>query len=89
MARLLTLVALFLLFISQTVLSSPCIAFDANWNLLAFGLNNKDYNAATQDKWTGSKLYMWLRSTPLTAVDRPRLRGSGDKASDVTISGRP
>ena len=58
MARLLILVALFLLSVSQTVLSLPCIAFDASWNLLAFGLNGKDYNAATQDKWTGSKLYM-------------------------------
>jgi hypothetical protein len=66
MARLLTLVALFLLSVSQTVLSSPCIAFDASWNLFAFGLNGKDYNAATQDKWTGSKLHLWPRSTSLT-----------------------
>lgn len=51
----LTYVALFFLSISQIVLASPCIAFDASWNLLAFGLNGKDYNAATQDKWAGSK----------------------------------
>lgn len=54
MARILTIVALFLSTVSQSVLATPCIAFDANWNLLAFGLNGKDYNAGTQDKWTGS-----------------------------------
>lgn len=52
--RLLTTVALFALSVSQTVLAAPCIAFDADWNLYAFGLNGKDYNAGTQDKWTGS-----------------------------------
>jgi hypothetical protein len=55
MAHLFTLVALYFLSVSQTVLGSPCIAFDANWNLYALGLNGKDYNVATQDKWTGSK----------------------------------
>jgi hypothetical protein len=55
MAHLLTLVALCFLSVSQIVLGSPCIAFDANWNLYALGLNGKDYNVATQDKWTGSK----------------------------------
>jgi len=28
-----------------------CVAFDVNWNLLAFGFNGKDYNAGTQDTW--------------------------------------
>lgn len=57
MACLPTLVTLLLLFISQTV-GSPCIAFDSTWNLYAFGLNGKDYNAGTQDKWTGSTSYL-------------------------------
>ena len=55
MAHSLTLVALYFFSVAQTVLGSPCIAFDANWNLYALGLNGKDYNVATQDKWTGSK----------------------------------
>lgn len=56
MAHLLTLVALFFLSISQTVMgSSACLAFDASWNLYLLGVDGKDYNAATQDKWTGSK----------------------------------
>ena len=52
--KLLTTVALFALSVSQMVFAAPCIAFDADWNLYAFGLNGKDYNAGTQDKWTGS-----------------------------------
>ena len=31
-----------------------CVAFDINWNLLAFGFNGKDYNAGTQDTWSSS-----------------------------------
>lgn len=61
MAYLLTLVTLFLFSVSQAV-ASPCIAFDANWNLYAFGLDGKDYNAGTQDKWTGSM--RWFLCTP-------------------------
>lgn len=30
---------------------SGCIAFDTNWNLLAFGFDGKDWNAGTQDTW--------------------------------------
>ncbi|KAF8898018.1 hypothetical protein CPB84DRAFT_1681602 [Gymnopilus junonius] len=30
---------------------SACVAFDVNWNLLAFGFNGKDYDAGTQDTW--------------------------------------
>jgi hypothetical protein len=71
MIRLLTLVALYLLSVSQTIVASPCIAFDSNWNLFAFGLNGKDYNAGTQDKWSGSKSCICdpCRLTPYT---RPR-----------------
>lgn len=29
-----------------------CVAFDTQWNLLAFGFNGKDYIAGTQDKWS-------------------------------------
>ncbi|KAG0697085.1 hypothetical protein DFH29DRAFT_167704 [Suillus ampliporus] len=55
-----TLVSL-LFFSSATVRASSCIAFDTNWNLLAFGFNGKDWNAGTQDTW----------SSNITASDRP------------------
>ena len=49
LAPLLTLVALF---VSPAVVrASSCVAFDTNWNLLAFGLDGKDWNAGTQDTW--------------------------------------
>lgn len=31
---------------------SSCVAFDIDWNLLAFGFNGKDYNAGPPDTWT-------------------------------------
>lgn len=31
--------------------ANSCLAFDINWNLLAFGFNGKDYNAGTMDTW--------------------------------------
>lgn len=55
MAHLLSIVALYLLSVSQSVFAEPCIAFDSNWNLYAFGLNGKDYNASTQNAWTSSE----------------------------------
>jgi hypothetical protein len=55
MARLLALVCLFFCSLSNVVLASPCIAFDANFNLLAFGFGNKDWNAGTQDTWSSSQ----------------------------------
>ncbi|KAG2067094.1 hypothetical protein BDR04DRAFT_1105620 [Suillus decipiens] len=60
-----TLASLFFLY-STTVHASPCIAFDANWNLLAFGLNGKDWNAGTQDIWSSS-----TAATDITASNRP------------------
>jgi hypothetical protein len=37
--------ALFFLGAASTARASPCIAMDSNFNLYAFGLNGKDYNA--------------------------------------------
>lgn len=72
MARLLTLVALFLLSVSQTVVGlSSCLAADSNFNLYAFGLNGKDYNIGTQDKWTGSN-----KATDITITGRPPFDGA-------------
>jgi hypothetical protein len=46
------LVTLFALFTAPTAFAgSSCIAFDTNWNLLAFGFNGKDYNVGTSDSW--------------------------------------
>ena len=33
---------------------TQCLAFDVNWNLLAFGYGRKDYNAGTQTDITTS-----------------------------------
>ncbi|KAG1793687.1 uncharacterized protein HD556DRAFT_1432210 [Suillus plorans] len=60
-----TLVSLFFIS-SATVRASPCVAFDANWNLLAFNLNGKDWNAGTQDTWSSS-----TAATDITASNRP------------------
>ncbi|KIM36305.1 hypothetical protein M413DRAFT_291010 [Hebeloma cylindrosporum] len=45
---------------------SGCVSFDVNWNLLAFGVNGKDYNAGTQDTWTSSSSL-----TDITTQGRP------------------
>jgi hypothetical protein len=45
-----TIVALYF-FSYTTVRGSPCVAFDVTWNLLAFGLDGKDWNAGTQNAW--------------------------------------
>lgn len=56
MNHLPTLVILFVLSISSTSLAlSSCVAFDINWNLLAFGFDGKDYNAGTQDSWASGE----------------------------------
>ena len=49
LASLLTFVALFVSPVA--VRASPCVSFDINWNLLAFGLDGKDWSAGTQDTW--------------------------------------
>jgi len=64
-----TIVALFL-FSSAAVRATPCIAFDVNWNLLAFGLDGKDWNAGTQDTWASGT------ATDITASGRPPFNGA-------------
>jgi hypothetical protein len=49
----LTIASLLLISASVTVKASPCVAFDANWNLLAFDLDGKDWSAGTQATWSG------------------------------------
>ncbi|KIJ63733.1 hypothetical protein HYDPIDRAFT_175811 [Hydnomerulius pinastri MD-312] len=66
-----TVVSLLLLSASATVRATPCVAFDINWNLLAFGLDGKDWDAGTQDTWTGSG-----KATDITASGRPPFDGA-------------
>ncbi|KAI9458858.1 hypothetical protein BJY52DRAFT_1119232 [Lactarius psammicola] len=65
---LLTFVALFVS--PAAVRASPCVAFDTNWNLLAFGLGGKDWNAGTQDTWASGT------ATDITASGRPPFDGT-------------
>ncbi|KAH7882828.1 hypothetical protein F5I97DRAFT_1780904, partial [Phlebopus sp. FC_14] len=66
-----TVVSLFLLSAATSVRATPCVAFDINWNLLAFGIDGKDWNAGTQDTWTGSG-----KATDITASGRPPFDGA-------------
>jgi hypothetical protein len=68
LAPLLTLVTLFAS--PVVVRASPCVAFDINWNLLAFGLDGKDWNAGTQDTWASGT------ATDITASGRPPFDGT-------------
>jgi hypothetical protein len=57
-----TLATLFL-FSSAAVRASSCIAFDVSWNLLAFGLDGKDWNAGAQATWaSGASRMMTFHS---------------------------
>lgn len=47
---LLTVATLFVV-APAAVRASACVAFDASWNLLAFDLDGKDWDASTQDQW--------------------------------------
>ncbi|KAF8201128.1 hypothetical protein K438DRAFT_1758439 [Mycena galopus ATCC 62051] len=72
--RSLFLVTLFALFAAPTALAgSSCIAFDTNWDLLAFGYNGKDYNVGTSDQWASGT------PTDITATGRPPFDGTATK----------
>ncbi|KAI0251925.1 hypothetical protein BJV78DRAFT_398678 [Lactifluus subvellereus] len=59
------------LFVSPAaVRASPCVAFDTKWNLLAFGLDGKDWNAGTQDAWASGT------ATDITTTGRPPFDGT-------------
>ncbi|KAJ3721417.1 hypothetical protein DFJ43DRAFT_684085 [Lentinula guzmanii] len=70
MARLLTLVSLLFFSVGSRVAASSCVAFDASWNLYAFGFNGKDYNAGTSDSWASGI------ASDITASGRPPFDGS-------------
>jgi hypothetical protein len=73
MHGLASLVSLLLLTLSQSLVSaSPCLSFDINFNLLAFGFGGKDYDAGTQDAWATA-----INATDITATGRPPFDGVG------------
>lgn len=39
-------------YLFNSVNASPCVAFDSDFNLYAFGLGGKDFSLGTQDTWT-------------------------------------
>ena len=87
MLRTLTFVSL-LNFVLPAI-SSPCAVFDAKFNLYAFGLGGKDWNAGPQDSW-GSGTYLtgiasYIR--PLNVLAHSNFHAGS--ATDVTASGRP
>jgi len=52
MPRSLAAVSLLLHFLTPAASAlSSCVAFDVNWNLLAFNFGGKDYNAGAQESW--------------------------------------
>jgi hypothetical protein len=51
LSLLLPTIVTLLLLSSAAVRASPCLAFDVGWNLLAFGLDGKDWNAGTHNTW--------------------------------------
>ncbi|KAF8226457.1 hypothetical protein L208DRAFT_1407015 [Tricholoma matsutake] len=50
---------------------SSCVAFDIDWNLLAFGFNGKDYNAGPPDTWTTTT----GTARDMTVTGRPPFNG--------------
>ncbi|TFK90320.1 hypothetical protein K466DRAFT_638163 [Polyporus arcularius HHB13444] len=71
MLSLPTLASLLLLAVPRTVYADPCVAFDIDFNLLAFGFGGKDFNAGPQDSWTSGD------ATDITASGRPPFDGVG------------
>lgn len=71
MFRLASLASLLLLTLSQSpATASPCLSFDVNFNLLAFGFGGKDLNVTTQDVWATS-----TSAADITTTGRPPFDG--------------
>jgi len=72
MLSLIGFVSLLLLTLSQSPVSaSPCVSFDVNFNLLAFGFGGKDWNVGTQDAWATA-----TNGTDITTTGRPPFDGT-------------
>ncbi|KZT34087.1 hypothetical protein SISSUDRAFT_992301 [Sistotremastrum suecicum HHB10207 ss-3] len=55
----------------QQVHTSPCLAFDSDFNLLAFGFGGKDFNLGPQSTWNGNGAV-----TDITTTGRPPFDGA-------------
>lgn len=87
---MLTLVSLLLFSLSSQVAASPCVAFDANWNLYAFGFNGKDFNAGTSDTWaSGISLHLELWIYNLLLRCRNCIRRNCFRQTVSFLSDRP
>ena len=74
MLRLIGLVSLLLLTLSQSpVTASPCVTFDVNFNLLAFGFGGKDWNVGTQDAWATGQFHFEFCATGQMSTFASRL----------------
>ncbi|KAJ7267469.1 hypothetical protein C8J57DRAFT_1229029 [Mycena rebaudengoi] len=73
MRSLSILATLFAFSAPSVVLAGSCIAFDASWNLLAFGLNGKDYNAGPSTSWASGT------AADITTQGRPPFDGADTK----------
>ncbi|KAH8083327.1 hypothetical protein BXZ70DRAFT_995573 [Cristinia sonorae] len=71
MLRFPTLVSLLALALPHVARADPCVVFDASFNLYAFGLNGKDWNAGTQDAWASGT------AQDVTTSGRPPFDGTG------------
>ncbi|KAF8503018.1 hypothetical protein BU17DRAFT_58622 [Hysterangium stoloniferum] len=56
----------------------PCVAFDAKFNLYAFGFGGKDFQLGTQDKWSSgvfTQYHSAVTGTEITTTGRPPFDG--------------
>ena len=83
MFKALTLVSL--LHLALPAFTSPCAVFDSKFNLYAFGLGGKDWNAGPQDSWASGAYAFNAR---FLSSDSHSDKYPG-KATEVTTSGRP
>ena len=92
MLNLPTLASLLLLAAPAAVYADPCVSFDVNFNLLAFGFNGKDYNAGPQDSWTSGEpyllsLYFYTRRAGVTIAAAKKLAALDGMACPSMHSG--
>ncbi|KIJ29124.1 hypothetical protein M422DRAFT_54347 [Sphaerobolus stellatus SS14] len=65
-------ICLALLSVTTPVQATPCLAFDSNFNLFAFGFNGKDSLLGPESSWNASS----VTPTDITASGRPPFDGT-------------
>ena len=74
MSWLSAILTLFLLSLSHSpVRASPCLAFDVDFKLYAFGLGSKDWTVGTQDVWTSGAWFCQFSTIGQTLNFAPHL----------------